>query len=68
MALLERIIQHDGRGWMLFNDYRYKRMAQADAKTITKYDTLILQGKSGTWYLYQSVDARLEFTAHKKGE
>lgn len=46
------------KGYTLFNDYRYKKQAIADAKTITKYDTLILQSKSGTWYLYQCNDLK----------
>jgi len=56
--ILNYHITYNGIGYTLFNEYRYKKSAIADSKTITKYNIVLLQGKNKIWYLYQSNDLK----------
>jgi hypothetical protein len=48
-------IEYEGKDWVLFNTYRFKREAYQDKELITRLETMILKSRSRRYYLYQAV-------------
>jgi hypothetical protein len=50
------VVEVDNEPYQLWNEYRYKRMAEADQKAITKCKTVILKAKNKqVYFLYQAL-------------